>query len=222
MGCLRRHNAPSEVRNSTPPQFPYNGGCSLQSPQRQRVKKEEAAAASARHKNRKHDYWCFFIFNRRADSTDVAITQIPALWLRGTQLWIPDAPLLKGKCFFFCFFSLLFGCQKCTRDNVTAGWMRLKICAAVLLFIFEDLLVDDAWWDLCLRCKTGISMLKCSTKKKKMNKALLLFGVVVVCSCILIFPHSVQTLTVHLWLLRTRLFSFQMIYLAHPCVHLYG
>lgn len=91
-------------------------------PKRQRVKKEEAAAASARHKNRKHDYWCFFIFNRRADSTDVAITQIPALWLRGTQLWIPDAPLLKGKCFFFVFFP----CFLAVRNAQETMWQPVE------------------------------------------------------------------------------------------------
>lgn len=53
--------------------------------------------------------------------------------------------------------------------------MRGKICVAVLSFIFEDMLVDAAWWDLCSRCKTSISILKCQ-KTKKWTKLCFLFG----------------------------------------------
>lgn len=108
---LRRHNctaggAPSH--NAAVPVFPYSPA----SPRRKRV--ENGAVAT---KIENTIIYAFSFFNRRADSTDVAITQISALRLCGSPLWmhrcsrenVPSPP------------PLLFGCQKRTRDNVTAA-----------------------------------------------------------------------------------------------------
>ena len=43
--------------------------------------KKKAPAATTCHRNRKHDYWCVFILNAKADSTDVTITRIPFFFI---------------------------------------------------------------------------------------------------------------------------------------------
>lgn len=147
-----------EMHSCSRQHIPQLCSCSLGSLLKKRINANKKGAPSlpaphpthpsTRHKSRKHDYWGFLIFNTRADTTDVAITEIP-LFFKIFFIFLRDSARNCGFLLHCCSgensnFVPFFSCQNTQETKPAEGKERWETSVALFLFWFEDMLAEAA------------------------------------------------------------------------------
>lgn len=136
-----------EMHSCSRQHIPQLCSCSLGSLLKKRINANKKGAPSlpaphpthpsTRHKSRKHDYWGFLIFNTRADTTDVAITEIP-LFFKIFFIFLRDSARNCGFLLHCCSgensnFVPFFSCQNTQETKPAEGKMRDFSCTVLVL-----------------------------------------------------------------------------------------